>query len=329
MQASVGVPVPASTQWELLAALVERCAAAVYQELLQQAAQDDVLHNDDTAVKILQVMQAPAASSSEEPQPDRVRTGIFTTGIVAIRGDRQIALYITDQHHAGESLNALLAKRNQELTAPIQMCDALSRNQPENFATVLAHCLAHARRRFYEVATNFPEACRHVLEQLAEVYRHEASCTEQGLSPEQRLAHHQSNSAPIMEKLQQWCTAQLDEKIVEPNSGLGKAIRYMLKHWIPLTLFLQVLKAPLDNNACERILKLAILSRKNSLFFRTEHGAFVSDVLMSLIQTCKLCGANPFDYLNAIQRHVERVQKHANDWLPWNYVETIAALNTS
>ena len=62
-----------------------------------------------------------------------------------------------------------------------------------------------------------------------------------------------------------WLRAQFAEKKVEPNSGLGEAITYLLKHWDPLTLFLRKAGAPLDNNICERALKKAILHRKNSL----------------------------------------------------------------
>jgi hypothetical protein len=62
--------------------------------------------------------------------------------------------------------------------------------------------------------------------------------------------------------------------------------------------------APLDNNICERALKKAILHRKNSLFYKTENGARVGDLFMSLVHTCELCGANPFDYLTQLQQHM-------------------------
>ncbi len=75
---------------------------------------------------------------------------------------------------------------------------------------------------------------------------------------------------------------------MEPNSGLGKAISYMLRQWPALTLFLREPGAPLDNNLCERALKKAILHRKNSLFYKTLNGAEVGDLYMSLIHTCEL-----------------------------------------
>jgi hypothetical protein len=109
---------------------------------------------------------------------------------------------------------------------------------------------------------------------------------------------------------------------VEPNSGLGKAIASVRKHWGPLTRFLQVPGAPLDNNVCERALKKAILHRKNALFFQTERGAHVADVLMSLIYTCQRCRADPFHYLTALQTHTAELTAAPQDWMPWNYRAT-------
>ncbi len=130
-----------------------------------------------------------------------------------------------------------------------------------------------------------------------------------------------------MQSLHAWLGRQLDERLVEPNSSLGKAIGYMLRHWPELPLFLRQAGAPLDNNLCERALKKAILHRKNSLFFKTENGARVGDIYMSLIHTCELCGANPFDYLTELQQHAKDVALHPRAWLPWTYRETLAAVS--
>jgi hypothetical protein len=144
------------------------------------------------------------------------------------------------------------------------------------------------------------------------------------MSPEERLRFHQFHSGPVMDQLRAWLTGQFAEKKVEPNSGLGMAIGYLLKHWERLTLFLRQEGAPLDNNVCERALKKAILHRKNSLFYKTENGAHVGDLFMSLIHTCELCGANPFDYLNQLQRHSTDMIRNPSQWMPWNYQATLA-----
>ena len=251
------------------------------------------------------------------------RKGMYTSGIMSTVGDRKMAVFMTGGHHAGENLADILAKRSTTLPPPVQMCDALSRNLPENFKTILANCLAHGRRRFVDVQFNFPEECTYVLETLEEVYINDAVTKQQNMTPDQRLKYHQEKSAPLMDDLQDWLKQQFDDKKVEPNSGLGQAISYMLNHWKELTLFLRVPKAPLDNNLCERALKKAILHRKNSLFYKTEHGAYIGDLFMSLIHTCNLCKVNPFEYLKMLQKYSSELFQNPDKWMPWNYEQSI------
>jgi hypothetical protein len=252
------------------------------------------------------------------------RTGVFTSGIVSIGEGYRIGLYFTGRKHAGENLADVLKQRTVGLDAPIQMCDALSRNLPKKLEIIIAHCLAHARRHFVEVTPNFPLECRFVLESLGEVYGFDEAARRQCMPPEQRLRFHQEHSGPVMETLHIWLNAQFDERKVEPNSGLGTAISYLLKHWDRLTLFLRQPGAPLDNNICERALKKSILHRKNSLFYKTRNGARVGDLFMSLIHTCELNGADPFDYLNQLQWHAEELKQAPSEWMPWNYRATLA-----
>src|ERR1019366_411068 len=96
------------------------------------------------------------------------------------------------------------------------------------------------RRQFVEVVQNFPEECRHVLEMLGEVYRYDAEARDGALTAEERLRFHQEHSGPVMEKLHGWLEAQFAERKTEPNSGLGKAITYLMRHWKALTTFLRV-----------------------------------------------------------------------------------------
>jgi hypothetical protein len=189
---------------------------------------------------------------------------------------------------------------------------------------ILANCLAHARRHFIDVVKNFPAECRYVLETLREVFHFDAMTRQQGLTPDQRLGFHQQHSGPVMERLLTWCRSQFDEHKVEPNSGLGKAIQYLLNHWQKLTLFLREPGTPLENNVCARALKKAILHRKNALFYRTQNGAKVGDLFMSLIHTAELCGVNPFDYLTALLRQTGELTAEPSRWMPWNYRATLA-----
>lgn len=205
----------------------------------------------------------------------------------------------------------------------IQMSDALARNAPKPIKLLVGNCLAHGRRQFVQITPNFPEPCRHVLEALGEVYHNDQLARERGLSRVERLHFHQQHSRPVMNNLHQWLDTQLKENKVEPNSSLGKAISYMLRHWQALTLFLREPGAPLDNNLVERALKKAILHRKNSLFYKTLNGAEVGDLYMSLIHTCELNDVNPFDYLTELQRHAEELGAKPAEWVPWSYRDAL------
>ncbi len=324
LQGQLGIPLPAATQWEVVEEAAELLKPA-RDELIRQAAQGEVVHNDDTSMRVLRLTREP----SDE------RTGVFTSGIVSTGQGWKIALYFTGRQHAGENLADVLQQRAKHTSPPIQMCDALSRNVPKLAAGVeilLANCLAHGRRQFVEVAANFPDQCRYVLEMLGQIYTHDAEARERSLTPDERLHFHRAHSGPVMEQLRQWLEAQFAERKTEPNSGLGKAITYLLRHWRPLTLFLRQAGAPLDNNIVERALKRVVLHRKNALFYRTLNGAQVGDLFMSLIHSCQLCGANSFDYLTELQRHAEKLATNPAEWMPWNYrgtLEQIASLSES
>lgn len=247
------------------------------------------------------------------------RTGIFTTGFVSESPEHIIALFFTGNKHAGENMNDLLAKRSDKLEKPIQMCDALSRNQAKDFAVILANCLTHGRRNFVDVFHNFSEQCKFVIELLGKVYKNDEIARDKKMSKDERLKFHQEQTKPIMDNLKIWCNLQFENKLAEPNSGLGKAISYMLRHWEKLTMFLKVAGVPLDNNICERALKYVVLHRKNSYFFKTPRGAYIGDLFMSLIHTCNLMKINAFHYLTTLYINCSKALLNPKDWMPWNY----------
>jgi hypothetical protein len=312
LQGAVGMPLAASTQWDQVEKLANH-VRYIYLELIRQGAQGEIIHNDDTNMKVQELL-----AENKEKDPERDRTGVFTTGIISINHNHKIALFFTGRKHAGENMAQLLAQR-QSLDPPIQMCDALAQNTSEDFQTILANCLTHGRRKFVDVADNFPEECMFVLDILGKVYHYDAFTSQENMTPKNRLLFHQANSGPLMEELHCWLKKQLKDTLVEPNSSLGKSIKYMLNHWKQLTLFLRVENAPLDNNICERALKMAIIHRKNSLFYKTVNGAYIGDIFMSIIHTCALTKINPFDYLTALQENASAVFKKPHQWLPWNF----------
>jgi hypothetical protein len=312
LQKSLGVPLPASVQWEQ----VDRVSGSlepVFEHLVNEAAQAPLLFSDDTGMRVRSLRQ------EIQGQKDPQRTGIFTTGIVGKLQDHCVSLFFTGRNHAGENLSKVLDRRQAERPVPLHMCDGLAQNDPKGHPTVEAQCNVHARRNFVELEGSFPEECRRVVESFSAVYRVEAEAKAAGLSPEQRLREHQARSGPVMEDLRVWLSGLIQEKKVEPNSDLGGAIKYLEKRWTQLTQFLRIPGAPLDNNEAERVLKRCILHRKNSLHYRTTRGARVGDIFMSLVETCRANGINPFAYMMAVVGNATAAKEDPGRWMPWSF----------
>lgn len=322
LQKSLDIPLPPTTQWDIIEENVDNINP-VYEYLVHMAAQGEIFHNDDTNMKILSLLK------ENKENEDLKRKGIFTTGIIAVVDKREIVLYFTGRNHAGENLTNVLKKRLSGKDPPIQMCDGLSRNLPDNFKVLLANCLAHGRRRFVDLVDNFPEECKYVIDLLAEVYHNDSIAKKENMSAEHRLVFHQEKSSPYMQELKEWMIEQFYQKKVEPNSSLGNAIQYMMAHWDALTLFLREPGAPLDNTILERALKKVILHRKNALFYKTEFGALAGDIFMSIIETCRLARINAFNYLVAILKNSKKVKQDPSSWLPWNYTATLSLINST
>jgi transposase len=321
-QAMLGVPVADATQWDQIERVAD-CGYVVFAHLERLAAQGELIYQDDTRVRILSLMeenqQAQAQAEAMGFVQSADRTGMYTTALVVKVGERTIYLYYCGRAHAGENLAALLTKREADRGKPLVMSDALPSNAADETTLIRCHCLAHGRRQFSDLEDVFPQECQVVIEALKQVFDHDEHARNAQLSAEARLAYHQAYSGPIMDALKQWLDTQRDERLVEPNSALGKAMAYMQTHWETLTRFLQIAGAPLDNNLVERALKLFIRQRKNSLFYKTAYSAYIASVLTSLIATCMHAGVNALDYLVALQEHRAEVFANPAAWLPWTY----------
>jgi len=224
-------------------------------------------------------------------------------------------------------MERLISMRYPDLEPFIRMCDALSSNLRIKFLEILCLCLTHGRRKFYEIYDYFPGECGCVIDALALVYKHDAISKKRKMAPDERLAYHQEKSGPILMALKDWMVKTFEGGQVEPNSSLGKAFKYMLNHWDGLTRFLHITGCPLDNNFVERTLKVQIMSRKYSLFYKTEPSASISGKITSLVHTCFENNENPFAYLVAIQKNRALCDRSPKDWLPWNYRETMDRLS--
>src|SRR5512147_1791653 len=321
-QALVGVPVADATLWDL-AEQVADSAWPVFEALWNLAAQGEVIFQDDTHVRILTLLaenrRADVTGETLE------RRGMYTTGLVVQVEKRVICLYRSGRAHAGDNLTDLLGRREVGLEKPIVMSDALAAKQRDDDDTLIrCHCLAHGRRQLTDLEEIFPAEARYVITVLDQVFAHEAVTHQQAMPPAERLAYHHAHSEPLMTALHNWLEQQFQDRLVEPNSSLGKAFTYLLSRWETLTQFLRQPGAPIDSNPVERALKLIIRQRKNSLFYASPHSAQVASMLTSLIATGVQAGVNALAYLVALQTHRPAVCRQPAAWLPWNYHAALA-----
>lgn len=321
-QDMVGVPLKDSTQWDLILSLLDDIQP-VYDALETLAAQGELIHHDDTSIRILSLMKEN--KTQDDP---KARRGMYMTGIVSKFIDstlisRLICLFYPGRYHSGENMEKLMALRHPDSATLIRMCDALSSNLSVQFKEILCLCLTHGRRKFYEIYDYFPGECGYVIEALAHVYHHDERARAQNMNQEERLLYHQKESGPIMTALKVWMMGMLEGNKLEPAGSLWKAMKYMMNHWDGLTRFLHVAGCPLDNNIVERTLKIPIRSRKNSLFYKTEFSARVSGMLTSIIHTCIEANENPLTYLITLQKNRSFLPKAPQEWFPWNYRQTL------
>lgn len=321
LQDILGAPVSASEIWEMTEEVAD-ALHPIYAKMCEAAAGAAILQNDDTKARILSVMQERKEKKGTSTEDKR--TGTFTTGILAILKDPEakIGLFFTGVQHAGENLDDLLDQRPKTAAVPIQQCDG-GHNVPEHHETQLSNCNAHCRRKFYELVQTWPKIVLKIIGWYSIIFSNEPSAPK---DPLLRLKWHQDLSAPVMKQIKEYCDLLIEQKEIEPNSGMGKAIAYLNNHWTGLTLFLRVPGVPLDNNDTERLLKRAVLNRKNAYFYRNETGAKIGDILMSMIETCVLNSINPWIYLLAVQKHQGDVRKNAVLWLPWLYEKRLKEL---
>lgn len=317
-QRTLGFPLSDSTQWYL----IERKAGylyPIYNKLKYYAGNASVLQNDDTRNLILEVIKQIKEGTAGD------RTGMYTTGMIALYEGHQIALFMNGRQHSGENVNDILTLREPEKEPVIQMCDALNTNIPKDFYTILCNCLSHGFRKFEELKDFYDKECVIIMKLISKAFENDANTRD--MSNEERLAYHQKYSQPIMDELKKYMTDLMDNKKIEPNGELGKAIKYMLRHWVKLTRFLSVAGAPIDNNIVERALKIAIRNRKSAMFYRTVYSASIGGMITSIIYTCHLAGQNPHHYLVALQDHHSTVMTQPEQWMPWNYLEAMAQAN--
>ena len=293
----------------------------VFKAIKGIAANGSVFYVDDTTNRILQ--QEPVIKTRAGKQ--RLRTGVYSSVCVAITATGQrLTLFQTNVGHAGEWMEDILKQRDPQLDAPLIMSDALSANRVTTMKTDVALCNAHGRRMFAELSDQHPKLVLTILQLYKQAWINEKHCQANQLNDIERRDYHQQHSQPAMQQILQLCEQQLvseqgEPPIVEPNSNLGRAMNYFIKHFIQLSAFCTIPGAPIDNNESERALKLVIRGRKNSLFHQTAVGANIADVICSVLAICHEQGVDARHYLIAVQQNQLQVKASPEKWLPWNY----------
>jgi len=328
LQKAQGVPLPDATQYDLMDTFYVTSAKPVVTALKVCASNGTSNYYDDTPGRILeQTINNKNATSPKN------KKSVHATAILSEYEGHRIYLFQTDTLTAGKTFAELLKTRKSSAEF-LTMTDASASNFPDLEESlmskwVISLCLAHGRRKFHDLIDQNSagdEECRLILKIIGDVYCNERHCKSGNLSDEDRLAYHQKHSAPLMQALYTWLNNLLLHKEVEPNSPFGEAIAYLLKRWDFLTKFLYILGAALDNNICEIAIKVLIRYRNNSRFYKTFYGASVGDAIMSLLHTAMAANINPFDYFNALQVYNEAVNAAPEQWLPWNYQDTLLQL---
>ena len=317
LQSYLGMPLPASTQWDLMAAH-EPMLTKLHQAFCQDAANGLALCYDDTSVKVLSEIKA----KKQADVGDKNTHTCFSTGVVSLHEDHRCYVFMTNTQVAGAYMADILSLRDPGLDVPIIMCDAMSANIPQGISDdlyVLCYCLVHARRQFYQLPSGYDDLADKVMDLIGKIYDQEAAA--KSLSAHERLAHHKKHSQPIMEELKVYLEYQ--KKEFEPNGIAGAAIDYVLKRFTGLSQFLRHANAPLDNNIVERALKLIIQVRKSSMFYKTLRSAAVASYIQSALYSAAQNDINPCDYMVALLDNEQAVIDTPEAWLPWHYKETL------
>ncbi|WP_417545279.1 IS66 family transposase [Marinobacter sp.] len=186
-------------------------------------------------------------------------------------------------------------------------------------------CWAHARRKFVEAQKVQPKGkvgrADQALSLIRNLYAVEKKAKQ--VTAEERLTLRETQSRPIIKKLEAWLTKSLNQ--VPPKTAIGKALIYLNRQWPKLTVFLTDGRIPLDNNPAENAIRPFVIGRKNWLFSQTPKGAHASAKLYSLIETARANGIEPYSYLVEVLTKLpsSKTDDELDRLLPWNQGDTI------
>lgn len=275
IMAAEGLRVDSQTLWNQIDALA-RWLEPTYEALGARVLEAPLVHADETYWRMMDGKSSRWwvwCLASEEAVMYRLASARSAAAARALLGDYR-GIVVADGYSAYETL----ARAGPQFT--------------------LAHCWAHVRRKFVEIEANYPVACQEILDLIGRLYLAERMVPgpdkiDRAQSLQLRAKLRQKRSRELLDEIRKWAEAQA----ALPQSGLGKAIAYMLGLWPGLTRFVDDPRVPLDNNAVERALRGVVVGRKNHYGSRSRRGTQVAALLYSLCETAKLVGIEPRDYL--------------------------------
>jgi transposase len=285
MMAREGLVVDSQTLWDQLNAIA-RHLEPTYDALGRRALEAPVINVDETRWAIMGSAKVAAGTV----------WGVHAPGIAFYR--------ILPGKSADEGRQVLAGYRGTVVVDGFAVYEVLARDGP---GFTLAHCWAHTKRKYDDIAAQWPTACAEIGALIGELYATERLVPGPfpGDAAAQTLRHQlrDERSRPVLDHIWQWATVQVGL----PRSEFGKAVRYMLERWAGLTRFVDDPRVPLDNNAAERALRGPVVGRKNHYGSRSLRGTQVAALFYTLCESAKLAAVDPHAYLlRALYAAIER-----------------------
>jgi len=265
------------------------------------------IHSDDTPVPVL------------DPGSGQTKTGRLWIYLGGGKAAPPCAVYdYTPTRQQTGPMEFLKGYRGYLQADAYSGYDVLFKKEHKDYAITEVACMAHVRRKFYDIAQQAKKAgsAHQALSFIQKLYGVEKQAHE--LNDTERKKLREEKSRPILDAFKQWLDTLINR--VLPKSPLATAVNYALKNWQALERYLEDGMLAIDNNAAERLIKPIKIGAKNYLFAGSDQGGENAAVLYSLIETCKLHQINPYDYLrDVLTRLPTQLNSKIDELLPWNW----------
>ena len=271
----------------------------------------DVVHADETPIKLL----APGKGKTS-----RAYVWVYrTTNFVAVNGKGRAVFYDFSTGRGGENARRVL----QGFGGTLVTDDFSGYHALQSQGVTAALCMAHARRKLFEAHQfNGSQIAGHAVALIAKLYEIEREARE--LQPEARRLWRQQHAKPVAEALHGWLSEQRPK--LAKADVTAKAIDYSLSNWRGLTHYLDDGQVPIDNNAAENAVRPLAVGRKNWLFVGSQQAGERAAVVLSLIESAKLNGHDPWVYLKDVFERLPTLkQRDLAQLLPHNWRPSGAA----